>query len=465
MILRRAPARLRISAIACLVLTSLLLSPCHAQDVTTIAVLNFSSRASSTDVEAYRWLDKGLADLLISDITSDEGLHIVTREHMQMLLDEAQVHSTLRLPDRQKAALIKALQVQYLVFGTYSLRDEKLTIEIQLTDAKTGKLVERWTRGGMLDDVLELEKSLAGALIAELRASADGDEIAQALPRWTDSVPAAQHLYKGIDLFDRGLYTTAWLHFHRAKVQDSNFADARYWLARINYYRQEYAHARVEYERFVFQFPKHPRVGDAIMEYVHSFERTTDDPDALMALYTKLRERQWLDNRVHHQADYASWSPLSDWLLKRQQQVLRFRGEFGAAFRLLDSGIGDAPVYDSYPGHFNFIRKAKAWQKQSSRLMAEAAEASDDRFGRKLTSPYLPYMDIVLTPEHPRISARIAREHELFGTTYGWSYNYRISAADRVGLQAHYHQYRPHLRSELRHDLPPAGAPLPLCRY
>jgi TolB-like protein len=428
MILRHAHARLGISLLACLVLISLLLSPCRAQDETTIAVLNFSNRAAGQDDGPYRWLEKGLADLLISDMASDEELRVVTREHMQMLLNEAEVLSTRRLPDLKKAALIKALRVHYMVFGTFALRGEKLSIEVQLTDVQTGRLIKRAALSGTLDEVLELEKSLAGTLIAELRGTADGADIAEALPRWTDSVPAVQHLYQGIDLFDRGLYPAAWLHFHRAKQQDPNFADARYWLARINYYRQEYGHARVEYERFVTQFPQHPRVGDAITELVHSFERTTDDPDALMALYTNLRVRPWPGNRVYHHADYSSWSPLSDWLLKRQSQVLTFRKEFAAAFELLASGIGDAPPYDSYAGHSDFGRKARPWQKQSTRLMAAAAQASGDRFGRKLTSPYLPYVDIVLTPEHPRVSMRIPKEHRLFGTTYAWSHNYRISA-------------------------------------
>jgi len=397
-----------------------------AQGKTTIAVLNFANRATGAEQQKYRWLEKGLADLLITDLASREEFRVVTREHMQMLLEEREIVNTLDLPGNVKESIGRSLRVDCLVFGTFAVKKGKLTLEARITRADTGKVVARSSKRGTIAQVLTMEKSLAGDLIIYLKGGRVKEGIAPRLPQWTDSVPAARYLYEGIDCFDQGLYTKAWYYFRKAVVNDPGFADAHYWLARMSYYRQEYGHARVEYQRFVKNFPTHPRIGDAIMEFVHSYERTTDDPNSLLTLYRTLRERPWPGNRAYHQADYTNWSPLSDWLSKREHQVLVFQEKFSEAFSLLLAGIKDSvPVYK----HDRRFR-LKAWQNESIRLMAYDAVESEDRFNRRLSSPYLPYQDVVLSPDNPRTGEDIDRKQGLWGGIYKWGRNYRILAPE-----------------------------------
>ncbi|MCK5607837.1 hypothetical protein KAR91_38510, partial [Candidatus Pacearchaeota archaeon] len=414
-----------------LIIAQIVIVSSQIQAEITVAVLNFANRATGVEQQKYNWLEKGLTDLIINDLSSYEGFRVVTREHMQMLMEEREILNTLSLPNDVRRSIGRSLQVDYLVFGTFGVDKNGLVLEAKVINVDDSRVIASLTEQSSLDQVLIMEKNLAGDLIVCLKGKGVSQNIVHQLPRWTDSVPATEYLYNGVDYFDKGLYTKAWYYFRKAIHNDPNFADARYWLARMSYYRQEYGHARVEYEQFVNNFPSHPRIGDAIIEFVHSYERTIDDPDTLLKFYQEARKQDWGGNRVYHQADYINWSPLYDWLIKREQQTLKFKHEYGEAFSLLLSGIEyNIPVYERGLEH-----RLRSWQNESVRLMASAAVESEDRFNRRLTSTYLPYKDIALSVNMPRAGKDIAKKEGLCGGVYKWGCNYRILAPEGFSIK------------------------------
>ena len=392
--------------------------------VKTVAVLNFANRARGGNADRYQWLEKGLADLTITDLASQKDLRVVTREHMQMLLEEARVISTLNLPDAAQEGFGRKLQVDHLVFGSFAVTGDQIAINVQLTDVKTGAVRAVPPQRGPVDQVLNLQKAMATAVIRALMGRDDAAAVPVELPHWTDSVPAAEDLYTGIELFDRGQYHEAWFHFRKASTRDAAFADARYWIARILYYLEEYEHAQVEYTNFVDRFPRHPRTGDAIMEYVHTFERTTPDPELLGALYRNLSQRDLPDSRVYHQADYVSSSPLADWLAKRQYQVLLYQKKHQDAFRVLQPPLAKVAPYS-----LSIDAKYQPWEDEGVRLLAAVAELSEDGDGVRLDDAHLPFRTLVLTPENLHLEERIGPEQNVRGSKYAWGHKFRVVAA------------------------------------
>ena len=402
---------------------SLALGPTLFAESTTIAVLNFANTHSGTNDVPQRWLAKALADLLISDLTTSAKLRVVTREDMQMLMQEADlIDNTIgrnALPDDATKKLQQFLKVDWLVFGTYTVNGSALTIRAQVIDYKSGSALTEVELKGGVDTALDLEKALADRLLV----FADGGKEStpkRVLPRWTDSIPASQHLYQGVDLFDHADYTTALYEFQQALQLDPNYADARYWLACMYYYRQEYEHARLEYARFIHEYPKHGRVGDAAMEFVHSYECLSNDPAELMQLYRVLGTRNWQGVRVHNQVDYVSTSPLQDWILKREQQVLLYQRNYDEAFTLLDQEIC-APHDDT------LADQDQRWREESVQLMSGLAELSEDTHDQRLVSTNLPYRDIQLTTNNLVIHEDI-RSQNLSGPGYYWGQNCRLLA-------------------------------------
>lgn len=392
---------------------------------TTVSVLNFVNTHTGLRDEKHEWLSKGLADLLITDLGSCDRLRVLTREHMQMLLEEAELTDKFigqgAIPEAEAKWLRQYFRVDYVVFGTYTVARDRIGVHAIIIRQEDGKVVTRISESARLDDVLELEKILAARIMEYFKMGVAVDLI-RALPRWTSSVPAAQRLYEGVDHFDHGRFTQAWYAFRQALEADPRYADARYWLARMSYYRQEYDHARTEYGRFVADFPMHPRVGDAIMEFVHSIERTSEIPEEMLKVYRSLRQSDWKDVQVHNQAGYHSMSPLADWVLKREQQALRYQKKYGEAFSLLAEGMDNGRYEERFPHR-------PTWRSESMRLMSSLAEVSEDLFNVRLENRHLPYTDIVLDPDNPTAGEDL-RGQGLGGLKYKWGTNYRILAPD-----------------------------------
>lgn len=246
------------------------------QRVDTIAVLNFASRSQGD--ARWSWLSKGIADLVIGDLAS-QGLRIVSREQMAALVRELELKHEEHDPD----AVARILKASRCISGTFLVETDQAQINASLIDASSGQLLHSAAASGPVKDILELEKKLAAELAEVLLGKRPGEIDPRSLPRWTDSVPASQSLYDGVDRFDRGQFFDAWVFFRRALHKDPRYADALYWSGRMMYYLQEYHHAVSTFDEFVRVYPKHPRAGDAVMEIINSAQISATSADEVLA--------------------------------------------------------------------------------------------------------------------------------------------------------------------------------------
>ncbi len=420
---------------------------CAAAEVTTVAVLDFAPTQDGPEFRTHRWLSKAFADLLIGDLGTDSTLRIVTRENMRMLMQEADLreHSGLtadRIDPGEHRRMQQYLRVDHLVFGAYTIAGDTIRVQAAVIDHASGEQLAQFVSEGALREALALEKELAYALLRYYRAG-ELDDQTWDLPRWTDSMEAAERLYEGVDAYDEGLYTQAWYAFRQAATTDRGYADAFYWAARMYYYRQDYAHAQLAYRDFIQRFPNHPRISDAVAEYVHSMESgalmTTPlqgggaeqgadanleldgrfTPEQALALYRSLRKQDWGDAHVNNKVTYASRSPLADWLMKREQQALVYLGRLPEAFALLETGLESLPddPVDAM---------ARSWREESQRLMAAIAMESEDAGGPRLASPLLTTRDHYLTLDDPVIAVDLSAGFT--GNQLVWGPNYRMLA-------------------------------------
>ncbi|GAI53604.1 unnamed protein product, partial [marine sediment metagenome] len=80
------------------------------------------------------------------------------------------------------------------------------------------------------------------------------------------------------------------LYFRRALRQAPDYADAKYWVARMYYYQLQYAHALAELEPFIHQYPQHPRTADALREIVDASVFTLGTPQDVLFFLNRLLE-------------------------------------------------------------------------------------------------------------------------------------------------------------------------------
>jgi len=297
----------------------------HSTATIPVAVLNFTNQAKG-DTE-WSWLEKGLADLLISDLSQHPQLQLVSREQMQLALLRMEYDGAI-IPEWQEK-ISKQLKASRAVFGTYRIDEKKARIQATILDVLNDSNVGTVAVEGSAQEILKLEKQLAVKLLNALTDQANAQDFIDHLPVWTDSIPASKLLYEGVDHFDYGRYEDAWLYFRRALRQDPDYADAQYWGARMYYYQLRYEHALVELRPFLKQYCHHPRTADAIREIVDSASQTITTPAEALDMYKSLREdvSDHLAYEPHGFSGTQNFMPAKIWLSMKIAQVYRYMGD------------------------------------------------------------------------------------------------------------------------------------------
>ncbi len=279
-------SHLHLSAAAVLLVPSLLLSSASA--ATNVAVFNFQMTSDTPD---WRWLEKGLADRIATDFVQDRSLSVVARDEMQMVAQKMNWVPEMATSDPRRMKDIKrGLKITQLVTGVYSVTGEEIRITGQVVDVESRSEVARKEVTGKASDVLDLQRRLSAELLSWFSKQPPA-QILKTLPVWTRSLPAAKALYEGMDLYDQGRYGEAWLKFRQASRKDPAYVEAEYWVGKMYYFMHRYEHARRALERFVYLDAAHPRMGDAMVEYVHTYEATGAPADALLTLYDDMARR------------------------------------------------------------------------------------------------------------------------------------------------------------------------------
>ncbi|MCK4626954.1 MAG: hypothetical protein KAV00_16700 [Phycisphaerae bacterium] len=250
-------------------------------------------------------------------------------------------------PKRMKQ-IRRQLQIEKIASGIYSVEAGRLTIIAQIVDVKTRQELARKVVTGKADDVLELQRRLSAELMSWFTKT-PARQILPTLSVWTRSLPAMKALYEGMDLYDQGRYAEGWLKFRQASRKDPAYIEARYWVGKMYYFMARYEHARRAIEKFVYMDRYHPRVGDAIVEYVHTFENLDLPPQTLLQLYSDLGKR-YPDVVI---PNYSAWykrrgATSGDWLEERSAEVLAGMGRYEESVRLSGPAFNMTSVHNSF---------------------------------------------------------------------------------------------------------------------
>lgn len=311
----------------------------------TGAVFNFEMVEGE---ERWKWLEKGLADMITNDLIA-VGVNVVAREEMQAVAMQLRWRAT-ELDDGREGGLVRslgraeavweALKIELLVSGVYEVSGDSIKIDLFVVDADTGKKLVSHSIAGPVDEVLEL-RALSSETVLEFLNGREKERRyeAEALAKvrpvpWSTNVDAMRALYEGIDLFDHGLYSEAWLKFRQSYRENPEFADAYYWASRMEYFLDRYQHARLSFGRFMERFPSHPMVAHATREYLHTHEKGETDTEDLLRLYDDIGERypkalQKVGQNRYYNSYWTKW------------RAMKLQGEQGG----LTEAVKDPKIY------------------------------------------------------------------------------------------------------------------------
>lgn len=190
----------------------------------TIAVPPLKFSGSDTSLIP---LERGVAELLITDLARSKQLTLLERERMQVLLDEVARGQGDRMDDATKVRAGKMLQAGRLIQGTITQVGTSITLTTAAVSVQTAQVSPVATGDDQLEQLFDLEKKVVMDLFDRLGVTLTPDERSQIqAARPTRNLRAFLAYSRGLMADDRGDFFEAARLFNDARSLDPGFGSA-----------------------------------------------------------------------------------------------------------------------------------------------------------------------------------------------------------------------------------------------
>jgi tetratricopeptide (TPR) repeat protein len=198
----------------------------------TVAVLYFYNLSDNP-----RWnpLQKGLADMMITDLSQLDQIKTVERLRIQKLFEEMNLSMTGMMDEKQTARFGKLIGARTLVKGSYMIMpDMNIEVGSSVVDVVAGKMPELVKMDGTLSQLFMLEKKIILQCVTDLRITLTPDQREQIMKLPTSNFKAFLNYCYGLDALDMGNFEASQHYFNQAAALDPSFMAARDYLVPVD---------------------------------------------------------------------------------------------------------------------------------------------------------------------------------------------------------------------------------------
>ncbi len=199
----------------------------------TIAVMYFDNN-SIVDHDKLNALSKGLASMMIYEISKVSKLRVVERDRINFLVDELKLQQS-DLVDKSTAVRIgKLVGAHTLLMGGFmKLSKNQFRIDARLVKVETGEIINAEFVEGKPSDVVELEKQLVMKMLEGLDAGATESEKKDIMRGRDTSFDALYHYSRGLAFEDKKEYTAAFQQYQEALKLAPGYVEAQKKMFRL----------------------------------------------------------------------------------------------------------------------------------------------------------------------------------------------------------------------------------------
>lgn len=184
--------------------------------MSTLAVLDFENN-SLFQSEQYQPLAKGLAEMVITELSRVQTVRVVERRELRSLLEEMKLSQTGSVTGETSVRVGMLLGAKHLVFGGYMVAlDEKIRIDVRIIEVETGLTVKAEEVTGKTSKVLTLLKKLSKKILNDLDIKLTRNE-KKALDESDNlDIKAIMYFSKGLEFEDLGQWDKAEINYQLA---------------------------------------------------------------------------------------------------------------------------------------------------------------------------------------------------------------------------------------------------------
>ena len=202
----------------------------NALDQKTIAILYFDNSSNNAQLDP---LKKGLADMLISDLSNLNMLRVVEREKLEEVMAELKLSSSKDFDPGTRQKLGKLLGAETILFGSYFEMIGQFRMDARIVKTETGEILKSEGVSGTTADFMKLEKQLVWKIARGLDVRFSDKEEAAIMASEQVSYQATLAYADGLELFDNGDKPGALVKFKEALELSPSFDRARTMVDRL----------------------------------------------------------------------------------------------------------------------------------------------------------------------------------------------------------------------------------------
>lgn len=194
-----------------------------------IAVFPFANGGSyGQSKEDFDALERGMAGMMISELTQNPAARLVEREQVQRLLDEQNLGAQGRVDPQTATKVGKVVGARYIILGNFIDFYGDFRVDVRLVNTETGEIVKTESDRQQREHLYDIVRNVAAKLMkdANLPALQRGASNEQRMNR---QVPTEALTYYSRALLyqDRGQKDKAVEMFNRALVIFPDYAEAQ----------------------------------------------------------------------------------------------------------------------------------------------------------------------------------------------------------------------------------------------
>ena len=200
----------------------------------TLAVLDFENN-SFFNPEQYRALSKGLADMIITELSQVHSIHVVERQKLRALMDELKLSQTGIVSDQSSLQVGRMLGAQHLVFGGYMVAmDNTIRIDVRIVEVETGLTIKAGEVTGKTKQVLQLLKKLSKKILKDLNVGMTKEEEDVLKTSQKLDMDAVVFYSQGVEHEDAQEWEKAKACYTKALEVEPEFQQAKLRLQRLS---------------------------------------------------------------------------------------------------------------------------------------------------------------------------------------------------------------------------------------
>jgi len=199
-----------------------------------IAVLPFSNGGSyGQGKEDFDALERGIAGMMISELSQNPAARVVERQDIQRLVDEQNLGAQGRVDPQTASKLGKLVGARYMVMGTFVDFYGDFRVDVRLINTETGEVVKTESERMQRDHMFDIIRNIAARLMKDanlpaLQRQASEQRMGRQIP-----TEALTYYSRALLYSDHGQRDKAVEMFNRAIAIFPDYAEAKEGLQQV----------------------------------------------------------------------------------------------------------------------------------------------------------------------------------------------------------------------------------------